>query len=167
MASSRLRQPAFGRRLRWRRNGGRHPASVYVVYGESWRELPADAPCLCVGPDYNHRMYDWSVVAGLPVTVIWRSGHRLRRLLAELVRYSPRVAVTTPRGWRYDVLDFLYTRPRRRRHPLWPESLERDYRLREHVWELEQVAHLSPELKAMHRAAFGELYPDLRPDNGR
>lgn len=121
-----LKLPPYGRALLDQRELGHHPSRIYVWYGDRWWERPKDAPCLCVGLDYTHGQYDWRVVAGVPVDLVWHGGRRIRRLVAEIAAHSPLLVVHTPRT-RVHADTFLASYRQRRRHPLWSAEAERDY----------------------------------------
>jgi hypothetical protein len=65
---TRLKQPAYCKRLLDERRAGRHPLSVNLVYGDKWFDVAE--PRVCIMPDeYKPGVYDFHALAGLRVTV--------------------------------------------------------------------------------------------------
>jgi hypothetical protein len=83
----RRKLPAYGRTLLMDRRNGKHPDTVFVVYGDDWRGTPH--PRLCVKPfAYLPGRYDWRSVAGTRAVLI----DRCRGILdcnPELGQFSP------------------------------------------------------------------------------
>lgn len=145
MTRSYLKLPAYGRVLLDQRELGHHPRLINVWYGDRWWDRPKDAPCLCVGLDYTHGVFDWGVVAGVPVHVLWRGGRRVWRLAAELAEYAPSVVVYTGRG-PVTVETLLAPRfGRRRRHPLWSIAAENNFKERQAHYYAAMLEQLQQE----------------------
>jgi hypothetical protein len=66
---TRLKLPAYGKRLLEERRAGNHPLEVTLVYGDKWWDF--EQPKLCIKPDeFEPGKYDFSVCAGIHVIVI-------------------------------------------------------------------------------------------------
>ena len=153
----RLKLPPYAKPLLQERLAGKHPARVWVIRGDGkdrWDRRPVDAPCLCVGEDFAAGMYDWTIVAGVPVDVVWRSGEGIYDLVAELAHQTAPVTIhfvgdgTWPyepgRAYRLSALEFLFGR--------WPKEAERDYLDREN----EYYAAVLADIPAQENHADGE-----------
>jgi len=65
---SRLKLPAYGKRLLIQRRAGIHPLDVALVYGDRWWDAPD--PRVAIDPkDYEVGKFDFHVLAGLRVTI--------------------------------------------------------------------------------------------------
>lgn len=129
----RLKLPAYGRELLQQREAGQHPARVVVIYGDDWRPPNEQDRRVCVGSDYAPGVYDWSLLAGLPVTLLTRHTALMCELAAEVAAHAAPVEVHSQRG-AFPVEMILY-----RNHPGWPGVAEDDYRARLAEWD---AAHI-------------------------
>src|SRR3954470_23461983 len=115
---TRLKLPAYGKRLLEERRAGKHPLEVTLVYGDRWSK--GKDPRVCISPEeYAPAQYDFCMLAGTRVLVLdqlnagadWNG--KFYDLLHELAIAGALVIVETPDGVRSSVLQ-LADRERKR-----------------------------------------------------
>lgn len=130
----RLKLPPYGRAVMEARDGG-DLELVRVFYGtDCWQHAKDNAPALCVpAQDYEAGKYDWTLVAGLPVEMVWLDGDKAQELAAELAAQAAPVTVTA-NGRQRTVTDFLFTALGLLPPALWSVEKEADYERRERLY---------------------------------
>lgn len=141
MPVTQLKLPAYGRELLRKRERGAHPLFVKLIYGDEWGRRDPKVPRVCVDEGYAPGMYDWHVLAGVAVEIVWRSGERICELAAEVAQVAVPVTIyhTVPDEWargdKVDIVTFLYAN---RDHPelarLWSRQAQEDYQARESAY---------------------------------
>lgn len=79
-----MKLPAYGRDLLNQRLADRHPARVWIIYGDDWGRRPVGVPSLCVGTDWMPGTIDWYPIAGVPAHVVYREGPHVEELAGEI-----------------------------------------------------------------------------------
>lgn len=142
VSSKRLKLPPYGRELLTARESGNHPNEIVVVYGAAcWQSRPDGAVSVCVDESYQHGVYDWSLLAGVPARVIWLSGENVFDLVAEVASVTAPVIVETQRNQTI-APNFLWEYRGKWRSILWNQELDDSYYETEHAYHLALLADI-------------------------
>ena len=103
MPRRRLKLPPYGKRLVEMRNAGNHPERVWVIVGKDWSRLPSDNPSLCIPHDYTPGVFDYSLLVGLRVEIVWRSGDAITPAVEMMPYASPIIVhwISNDDDWPY------------------------------------------------------------------
>lgn|SRR3989337_3176694 len=124
---------------------------VCVFYGaDPWRHAKDCLSIIMPAQEYETGKYDWTLIAGLKIEVIWIGGDRVQELAAEIAAHAAPVTIIT-KGKKRDVADFLFTyRPR----PCW--------------WSIEDEADYERRARLYNRFLAADLGAlDLTEDDRR